>query len=53
MVAHVWLIQYMLHFPNPGNKIMLIRFYTAEKEQGDRVEDGKNIHSDKCGHINR
>lgn len=50
----------MLHFPNPGNIIILIRVYTVEKEWGCNKEVAgaglkmvKNIHADKCGHINR
>lgn len=52
-------LQYMLHFPNPGKKIMLIGVYTVEKEEGCNKEVAgvglkmvKNIHTDKCEHIN-
>lgn len=53
-------IQYVLNFPKSGNKIMLSGVYTVEKKQGCNkgvagvgLKMVKNIHGDKCGHINR
>lgn len=50
----------MLHVPNPGNKMVLIRVYTGGKEQGCNQEVAgvglkqvKKSHADKCGHVAR
>lgn len=50
----------MLHVPNLGNKMVLIRVYAVGKEQGCNQEVAgvglklvKKSHADKCGHITR